>query len=81
MMQERAIEGHEPNGPVFPRYAVMQSSNSLSAVLIKMMKAAKVWEKTRKVPYSLRHTLKNYLRRTAPPNFQLLIFGHGHRRR
>jgi len=30
------------------------------------------------VPYSLRHTLKNYLRRTAPPNFQLLIFGHGH---
>jgi integrase len=78
MMQERAIEGHEPNGPVFPRYAVMQSSNSLSAVLIKMMKAAKVWEKTRKVPYSLRHTLKNYLRRTAPPNFQLLIFGHGH---
>ena len=30
------------------------------------------------VPYSLRHTLKNYLRRVAPANFQLLLFGHGH---
>ncbi len=80
MMQRRAESKgiSDPANPVFPRYASKQNSNTLSAVLIKMMKAAEVWEKGRKVPYSLRHTLKNYLRRTAPPNFQLLIFGHGH---
>jgi len=78
MMKERGKAMSEPDAAVFPRYSVMQNSNSLSAALIKMMKTAGVWEKGRKVPYSLRHSLKNYLRRVAPTNFQLLLFGHGH---
>lgn len=42
------------------------------------MKTAKVWVKIRKVPYSLRHSVKDWLRRTTPTNIQLLIMGHGH---
>ncbi|MEP1327109.1 hypothetical protein [Pseudophaeobacter sp.] len=78
MMKSRMEALGEPTDAVFPRYASRPNSNTLSAVLIKMMKAAGIWEKGRKVPYSLRHTLKNYLRRVAPANFQLLLFGHGH---
>jgi len=78
MIKSRMEALGEPTDAVFPRYASRPNSNTLSAVLIKMMKASGVWEKGRKVPYSLRHTLKNYLRRVAPANFQLLLFGHGH---
>lgn len=77
MMQERRSEATSGNPDVFPRYAAQRNANSLSAVLVKPMKAAGVWEKTVKVPYSLRHSLKDLLRRTSPRNMQLLLLGHG----
>lgn len=63
---------------MFPRYCYQRNANGLSAALVKPMKAAKVWIKTRKVPYSIRHSVKDWLRRTTPTNIQLLIMGHGH---
>ncbi len=79
MMQERRAQATSGDPDVFPRYAAQRNTNSLSAVLVKSMKVAGVWEKTVKVPYSLRHTLKDLLRRTSPRNMQLLLLGHGHR--
>lgn len=78
MMKERAFKSYETDGAVFPRYASKQSAGAVSAVMVKMMKSAGIWIKIKKVPYSLRHSLKDHLRRVAPMNFQLLIFGHGH---
>jgi integrase len=78
MMQRRHDSTPKGSSDVFPRYAHHPNANSLSATLIKPMKAAKVWTKIRKVPYSLRHSVKDWLRRTAPTNIQLLILGHGH---
>ncbi|WP_237061338.1 tyrosine-type recombinase/integrase [Loktanella sp. M215] len=78
MMQRRHDRALNGSSDVFPRYAHHRNANSLSATLIKPMKAAKVWVKIRKVPYSLRHSVKDWLRRTAPTNIQSLIMGHGH---
>ncbi|MBT9385456.1 hypothetical protein KM176_16400 [Pseudooceanicola sp. CBS1P-1] len=78
MMQRRLDSIEDPDAPIFPRYAEHGSSNSLSAALVKQMKAAGAWEKTVKVPYSLRHTLKEQLRWVAPKSFQVRIFGHGY---
>jgi integrase len=78
MMQRRRESALAGASDVFPRYASQRSANTLSATLVKSMKAAGVWVKIRKVPYSLRHSVKDWLRRTAPTNMQLLIMGHGH---
>lgn len=78
MMKARREAAPKDAPTVFPRYAAMRNANALSATLVKPMKQAKVWVKTSKVPYSLRHTIKDWLRRTSPTNIQLLIFGHGH---
>lgn len=78
MMQARLAAAPEGSSDVFPRYAGQRTANTLSATLSKPMRAAGVWIKTIKVPYSLRHSVKDWLRRTAPTNFQLLIMGHGH---
>jgi len=40
------------------------------------MKQAGVWEKTRKVPYSLRHSHKDWMRRVAPQYWCDLVHGH-----
>ena len=78
MMKDRAARYRANGGDVFPRYARTRNANTLSAVLGKGMRAGGVWEKTRKVPYSARHSLKDWMRRVAPTNIQLLLFGHGH---
>jgi integrase len=78
MMLRRLEATSGPDHAIFPRYVDHKTSNSLSAALTKPMKAAGVWVKLVKVPYSLRHTLKDNLRKVAPKSVQLLIFGHGH---
>jgi len=78
MMQRRRDSYTEGTPDVFPCYCHQRNANGLSATLVKPMKTAKVWVKLRKVPYSLRHSVKDWLRRTAPTNMQLLIMGHGH---
>lgn len=78
MMRRRHAEAVAGEGDVFPRYSEARNANSLSAALVKPMKAADVWVKSRKVPYSLRHSVKDWLRRTTPTNIQLLLMGHGH---
>ncbi|MGH1417130.1 MAG: site-specific integrase [Pelagimonas sp.] len=77
MMRKRLAQSPAGELDVFPRYASQRNANTLSAVLVKPMKAAGVWQKTVKVPYSLRHTMKDLLRRTAPQSMQLLLMGHG----
>lgn len=78
MMRERRQNAAQGTSDVFPRYCHQRNANALSASLVKPMKAAGVWQKTVKVPYSLRHSVKDWLRRAAPTNMQLLIMGHGH---
>lgn len=78
MMRKRLEATCGPDDAIFPRYVDHKTSNSLSAALTKPMKSAGVWVKLVKVPYSLRHTLKDNLRKVAPKSVQLLIFGHGH---
>lgn len=78
MMQQRLFRSAYGSADVFPRYANQRNANSLSAVLVKPMKASGVWRKTVKVPYSLRHSMKDLLRRTCPMNMQLLLLGHGY---
>ncbi|MEP5633925.1 MAG: site-specific integrase [Tateyamaria sp.] len=77
MMRKRLSQSIANELDVFPRYATQRNANTLSAVLVKPMKAAGVWQKTVKVPYSLRHTMKDLLRRSAPQHMQLLLMGHG----
>lgn len=78
MMQGRRKSTAKGTSEVFPRYAHHRTSNSLSNTLIKPMKKAEVWAKIHKVPYSLRHSIKDMLRRTAPATMQSLLMGHGH---
>jgi integrase len=67
-----------PDGgaPVFPRYASSSGTNTASALMTKAMKQAQVWEKTVKVPYSLRHSHKDWMRRVAPEYWVNLLHGH-----
>jgi integrase len=78
MMRRRRESAIEGSSDVFPRYAHHPDANTLSATLGKPMRAAKVWRKSRKVPYSLRHSVKDWLRRGGQRDLQLLIMGHGH---
>ena len=41
------------------------------------MKAAGVWQQQKKVPYSLRHSVKDWVRRVANEHIADLIHGHG----
>lgn len=77
MVHRRLGSASEDALDVFPRYANQRNANTLSATLIKPMKSAKVWVKIRKVPYSLRHSVKAWLERTVSTDFQSLLLGHG----
>ena len=77
MVQRRLVSASEGVSDVFPGYACQRTSGTISAVLIKPMKSANVWVKTRKVPYSLRHSVKAWLERTVSTDFQSLLLGHG----
>lgn len=78
MMRRKRRSASDAQSDVFPRYGGHRNANTLSASLVKPMKAAGVWRRIVKVPYSLRHTLKDALRRTCPQPMQLLLLGHGH---
>jgi integrase len=62
--------------PVFPRYASTSGYNTASNLMTKAMKQAGVWERITKVPYSLRHSHKDWMRRVAPEYWVNLIHGH-----
>ena len=65
-----------PNEPVFRRYGKARGADLLSKNLTNMMKRSGVYEPRRKVPYSLRHAHKDWLRRVAPEDRVDLIHGH-----
>ncbi len=65
------------SGDMFPRYSHRSGTLGLSAVLIKMMKSAEVWQSRKKVPYSLRHSNKDWMRRVARKELTNRIHGHG----
>ncbi|MEP5760883.1 MAG: site-specific integrase [Litoreibacter sp.] len=58
--------GHRQDEPVFPSYSRSRGADAASTMLVKIMKQADVWVKTRKVPYSLRHAHKDWMTRVAP---------------
>lgn len=62
--------------PVFPRYASASGFNTASNLMTKAMKQAGVWERITKVPYSLRHSHKDWMRRVAPEYWVNLVHGH-----
>lgn len=61
---------------VFPRYASSSGFNTASNLMAKAMKQAGVWEKITKVPYSIRHSHKDWMRRVAPEYWSNLVHGH-----
>ncbi|WP_050931590.1 DUF6538 domain-containing protein [Aestuariivita boseongensis] len=62
--------------PVFSRYASTNGFNTASSLMTKAMKQAGVWQKITKVPYSLRHSHKDWMRRVAPEYWANLVHGH-----
>lgn len=67
-----------PDGaPFIDRYARRRGSDSATQLLSKAMKAAGVWQRQKKVPYSLRHSVKDWLRRVTSEYYADLIQGHG----
>lgn len=62
--------------PLFPRYSSSSGYNTASNLMTKAMKQAGVWEKITKVPYSLRHSHKDWMRRVAPEYWVNLVHGH-----
>lgn len=68
--------GHKSGEPVFPAYSKARGADAASTLFVKTMKQAKVWEKTRKVPYSLRHAHKDWMTRVAPADVCRRIHDH-----
>ncbi len=71
-----AGHGQKNTAPVFPRYSTNSGYNTASNLMTKAMKQAGVWEKITKVPYSLRHSHKDWMRRVAPEYWVNLVHGH-----
>lgn len=67
---------YELTQPVFPSYCRTRGADAASTMLVKTMKQAQVWEKTRKVPYSLRHAHKDWMTRVAPTDICRRIHDH-----
>jgi len=60
-----ALEGKPGGIPFIARYSYKGGANAAGGLLTKAMKAAGVWVKQKKVPYSLRHSVKDWVRRVA----------------
>lgn len=73
---EKASDRARGDEPVFPRYSSTNGYNSASNLMTKAMKQAGVWQRITKVPYSLRHSHKDWMRRIAPEYWVNLIHGH-----
>ncbi len=76
MMQRRDAGRVAQERFVFPRYASAKGRAALSASQIKKMKAANVWVLGRKVPYSLRHSMKDWMTRSAGHDWAEMLLGH-----
>ncbi|SPF79166.1 Putative defective protein IntQ [Aliiroseovarius pelagivivens] len=62
---------------VIPRYAHRGGPGNVSGLMIKAMKKADVWVTIKKVPYSIRHSHKDWMRRVAREEMTNRIHGHG----
>ena len=71
--KEARVEGERA---VFPRYSGPTGSETVSVLQIKAMKQAGIWVKTAKVPYSLRHTTKDWVVRNVGSSWAALLLGH-----
>ncbi len=76
MMQTRCATRQLNENSVFPRYASTKGRAALSNSQIKKMKAAKVWVLKRKVPYSLRHSMQDWMTRSSGPDWADMVLGH-----
>lgn len=76
VMKDREAERKDEDEWVFSRYAKVGGMNALSNAQIKGMKAAGVWVKTKKVPYSVRHSMTDWMRRSAGQEWEDRLMGH-----
>jgi integrase len=70
------LEGKPGDTPFIARYSYAGGANAAGGLLTRAMKAAGVWVKKKKVPYSLRHSSKDWVRRVAGEYHADLIHGH-----
>ena len=75
-IMKRRWSEREDRAEVFPQYAGSNGPNAVSALQVQAMKQAGVWVKILKVPYSLRHSVKDWMRRVAPQTFTDVLQGH-----
>jgi len=74
-LRDRAVISSSEKA-VFPSYGRLRGADAASTLLVKTMTQAGVWEKTRKVPYSLRHAHKDWMTRVAPTDICRRIHDH-----
>ena len=76
IMRRRLTRGGD-KAEVFPRYSGRNGANIVSAIQVEAMKQAGVWTtEGLKVPYSLRHSVKDWMNRVSPPNWGDWLQGH-----
>ena len=66
----------DPTGTVFDKYVGVDGMNALSAAMVNAMRRAGVWVPHKKVPYSLRHSHVDWMRRVAPDDWVKMVHGH-----
>ena len=71
------LEGEPGGTPFIARYSHARGVDAADQLLTKDMKDAGVWVRQKKVPYSLRHASKDWVRRVATEYHADLIHGHG----
>jgi integrase/plasmid stabilization system protein ParE len=71
------LEGKPGGTPFIARYSREGGAGAAGSLLTKAMKAAGVWQRQKKVPYSLRHSVKDWVRRVASELHSDMIHGHG----
>ncbi|MFY2824509.1 DUF6538 domain-containing protein [Ruegeria sp. MALMAid1280] len=76
-LEERLADAEgKKDQPLFPRYAPPNGPDAASTLMRKAMVQAGVWVELKKVPYSLRHSHKDWLDRVAPRNLVDRVHGH-----
>lgn len=77
IVRARAEGQHDSSDPVFPRYGGSGGPAALSALQIKKMKQAGVWQVGLKVPYSTRHSVSDWMQRWVSLAEAERLMGHG----
>ena len=76
IMRRRLANGGD-KAEVFPRYSGRNGANIVSAIQVEAMKQAGVWTtEGLKVPYSLRHSVKDWMNRVAATSWGDWLQGH-----